>query len=140
MAFAHGKDSVVKLDNEAGTLTDISAYIDNFEFDRMRDIPESSTMGDQAKEYAVPGLRDAKFTMSGKYDPATGAIDDILGAAFDDSATRTVDWSPAGTTTGRPKFSGESWITSYKVTGNIGGLVTFQAEGQVTGDVTRGTN
>ena len=32
MAFVHGKDSVFKLDNNSGSLTDISAYVNNVDF------------------------------------------------------------------------------------------------------------
>ena len=32
MAFTHGKDSVFKLDNASGSLTDISSYVNNVDF------------------------------------------------------------------------------------------------------------
>ena len=32
MAFVHGSDSVFKLDNASGSLTDISSYVNNVDF------------------------------------------------------------------------------------------------------------
>ncbi len=38
MAFVHGKDSVFKLDNSGGSLTDISAYVKNVDFPEPADV------------------------------------------------------------------------------------------------------
>ena len=57
MAFTHGKDSVFKLDNASGSLTDISTYVNNVDFPATSDIAETTTLGAGSKTYIV-GLKD----------------------------------------------------------------------------------
>ena len=45
MAFTHGKDSVFKLDNASGSLTDISTYVNNVDFPETADVSETTTLG-----------------------------------------------------------------------------------------------
>ena len=56
MAFTHGKDSVFKLDNASGSLTDISTYVNNVDFPETADVSETTTLGADNKTY-IAGLR-----------------------------------------------------------------------------------
>ena len=76
MAFVHGKSSVFKLDNASGSLTDISAFVNNVDFPETADVAESSVLGASNKTYLV-GLRDASISLSGLFD---ATVDAILGA------------------------------------------------------------
>ena len=51
MAFVHGKSSVVKLDNASGSLTDISAFVNNVDFPETADVAETSVLGAYNKTY-----------------------------------------------------------------------------------------
>ena len=53
MAFVHGKNSVFKLDNASGSLTDISAFVNNVDFPD----PEGPTI-----EYTFP-VSNLKFIL-----------------------------------------------------------------------------
>ena len=77
MAFVHGKDSVFKLDNASGSLTDISTYVNNVDFPETADVAETSTLGASNKTYIV-GLKDATISLGGLFD---ATVDAILGAA-----------------------------------------------------------
>lgn len=139
MAQSHGKDSVFKVDDSGGTLRDITAHLDSVDFPQTVDTAESSTFGDTAKEYFV-GLKDATISISGKWDnTTTTGPDAVLGTQPSAGASRTFEYGPEGGTTGKIKYSGECHLTSYQITGSIGDMVTFSAEFQVTGAVTRGT-
>ncbi len=46
---------------------------------------------------------------------------------------------PEGSTSTYVKYTGEAILTSYEKSGAIGDVVTYSAEFQVTGAVTRGT-
>jgi hypothetical protein len=46
---------------------------------------------------------------------------------------------PEGSTSTYVKYTGECILTSYEKSGAIGDVVTYSAEFQVTGAVTRGT-
>ena len=133
MAFVHGKTAEFQIDNSGGSLTDISAYCDNVDFPLTADTAEVTTFGDASKEY-IGGLKDATISISGSWDAtADGILAGIIGLAG------SFEYGPAGSTGGNIKYTGEAICTSYNVTAPVGDKVSFSAEFQVTGDVTRGT-
>lgn len=136
MAFVHGKDSVFKLDNSSGTLTDISTYVNSVDFPETADVAETTTLGDGSKSYIV-GLKDATLSISGLWD---STLDGILGAVVGQSATLSFEYSPEGTTGGNIRYTGECIVTSYSQSSPVGDVVGFSADMQVSGDVTRGTH
>jgi len=136
MAFTHGKDSVFKLDDSGGTLTDISSYVNSVDFPETADIAETTVLGDGNKTYIV-GLKDATLSISGLWD---STLDGILGAVVGQSATLSFEYSPEGTTGGNVKYTGECILTSYAQSSPVGDVVGYSADFQVTGAVTRGTH
>ena len=136
MAFVHGKDSVFKLDNAGGSLTDISTYVNNVDFPETADVAETSTLGASNKTYIV-GLKDATISLGGLFD---ATVDAILGAVVGQSATLSFEYSPEGTGSGKVKYTGECILTSYTLSSPVGDVVGFSADLQVSGAVTRGTH
>ena len=133
-----GKDTVVKLDNSAGTLTDLSSYITDISgINNTQAMIDSTTLGDSSLEN-FPGLRNGDaITISGNWETALNThMTGILGNA----ATRTWDYSPAGTGVGTPKVSGECYVESYVVNSAVADIVKFTVTLRQTGDVTWGTN
>ncbi len=140
MAFVHGKNSVIKVDNAAGTLVDISAVTNSVDLPRSVETADTSHFGTSAKEYIV-GLNDGTVSISGLYDPS---VDATLSAAFDaviggTLATATVEYQPAGgpASATKPKFTLEVIWTSYSTAGGVGDPISFKLEGQRTGGTTR---
>ena len=136
MAFEHGSDSVFKLDNSGGSLTDISTYVNNVDFPETADVAETSTLGASNKTYIV-GLKDATISLGGLFD---ATVDAILGAVVGQSATLSFEYSPEGTASGKVKYTGECILTSYTLSSPVGDVVGFSADLQVSGAVTRGTH
>ena len=136
MAFVHGSDSVFKLDNSGGSLTDISTYVNNVDFPETADVAETSTLGASNKPYIV-GLKDATISLGGLFD---ATVDAILGAVVGQSATLSFEYSPEGTGSGKVKYTGECILTSYTLSSPVGDVVGFSADLQVSGAVTRGTH
>jgi len=136
MAFVHGKDSVFKIDNSGGTLTDISSYVNSVDFPETVDVAETSTLGDSSKSYIV-GMKDSTLSIAGLWD---STLDGILGAVVGQSATLSFEYSPAGTGSGEIKYTGECILTGYSQNSPVGDVVSFSADFQVSGDVTRGTH
>ena len=133
--FRHGKSTVFKVDNSGGTLTDISNTLTDVSFPHSVDTAETSAFGSSAKTYVV-GLTDATISVSGMFDATVDAhLNGILGQA----ATVSFEYGPEGSTSTYVKYSGECYLTSYEKSGAIGDVVTYSAEFQVTGAVTRGT-
>lgn len=141
MAFIHGKKSVFKVDNSAGTLTDISAFCEEVSLSRDIETAEVTTFGDDAKEY-ITGLTDATISVSGKFDAGNAsAVDPVLSGIL--GAASTVSWAyrvnSASTSSTNPEYQGEAILTSYEVSGTVGDAVTFSAEFQCSGTITRAT-
>jgi predicted secreted protein len=136
MAFVHGKSSVFKLDNASGSLTDISAFVNNVDFPETADVAESSVLGASNKTYLV-GLRDASISLSGLFD---ATVDAILGAVVGQTATLSYEYSPEGTASGKIKYSGEAILTNYALSSPVGDVVAYSADLQCSGAVTRGTH
>lgn len=139
MAFVHGKKSVFKIDNSAGTLTDISAFCEEVSLSRDIETAETTTFGNDAKTY-ITGLTDATVSVSGKFDAGTAsAVDPVLSGIL--GSASTVSWvyraNSASTSSTNPEYQGEGIVTSYEVSSAVGDAVTFSAEIQCTGAITR---
>jgi len=139
MAYVHGKKSKFEIDNSSGSLTDISAFCDEVTFSRSLETAEVTTFGDNAKEY-IMGLSDATISISGKFDAAgASTVDAVLSGVLGQDATVSFAYTPGGgsASSTNPKYTGECLLTSYEITGSVGDAVTFSAEAQVTGAITR---
>lgn len=133
--FRHGKSTVFKVDNSGGTLTDISNTLTDVSFPQSVDTAETSAFGSSAKTYVV-GLTDATISVSGMFDATVDAhLNGILGQA----ATVSFEYGPEGSTSPNVKYTGECILTSYEKSGAIGDMVSYSAEFQVSGAVSRGT-
>jgi Phage tail tube protein len=136
MPASHGKNAVVQLDNGAGTLAAITAYLSKASLERMRETAETTVLGVNDKTYVV-GLKDATFSGEGNFDPPLDLIlsDDI----GDNTNTKTLQYDPQGSTTGLPRYSFECWVTKYSIETDIGDKASCSFELQGTGAVTRST-
>lgn len=138
MAFVHGKGTVFKIDNAAGTITVLTTYVDSVEFQNTVDTAETTTMGAEAKTF-VSGQSDGTLSVSGLFDgTATTGPDAILSGLIGLEASSTFEIGPEGSTAGKVKKSGECFLTSYSVSSEVGDVVKFSADFQVTGAITVG--
>ena len=133
--FRHGKSTVFKVDNAAGSLTDISNTLTDVSFPQSVDTAETSAFGSSAKSYIV-GLTDSTLSISGNFD---ATVDAHLAAIVGKADSVSFEYGPEGSTAGFVKYTGEALMTSYEKSGAIGDVVTYSAEFQVTGAITRGT-
>jgi hypothetical protein len=142
LAFKHGKGTVFKVDDSGGTLRDISAFVTNVDFGRELDAPETTTFGDNDREFIV-GLRGHNFSISGIWDnTATTGSDAVISSWFQGTptaVTATFEYGPEGGAAGAIRYTGEAIPTSYSVSSPVDGVATFTADWIVTGAVTRNT-
>jgi len=138
MAFVHGKNTYFALDNSGGSLTDISAYLNDASLSRSIETAETTKFGDDDKEYIV-GLRDATISLSGMFD---STLDAHIQAVLGQSATLSWAFATNGSTPGasNPVYSGECIVTSYDMSPAVGDVVSVSIELQVTGSITRATS
>jgi hypothetical protein len=138
MAFYHGKGLVFKIDNAAGTLVTLTSFVDSVDLDNSVDMGETTTAGAEDKTF-VSGQAEHDLSISGKWDDtATTGADPVLSALIGLEASSTFEFGPAGSAAGKIKKSGECFMTGYKVSAPVGGVVTFTADFKVTGAVTQG--
>lgn len=137
MAFSHGKNAYFALGTAGtpGTPVDLSAFLDEVSFPETVETGETTTFGNTSMTYVV-GLKDATLSVSGKFDPTPDAQ---LAGALGNTVALDFDYGPVGNGTGDVKYSGSAFVTSYEMSSPVGDVVTFSAELQVTGDVTRAT-
>lgn len=133
--FRHGKNTVFKVDNNAGTLTNISTVLTDVSFPQSVETAETTVFGASAKSYIV-GLTDATISVSGNFD---NTVDIHLAAIVGKTDSVSFEYGPEGSTSGFAKYTGECFLTSYEKSGAVGDVVNFSAEFQVTGAVTLGT-
>jgi len=128
-----GRKLVFKLDNSAGTLTDITAKLNDFSFPQTVGTEETTTFGDESQEF-ISTLKGATIDFVGDWDPT---IDEHLFGILGLDTTLTFEYYPTGTASGGVKYWGECRLTSYEISSPVGGKISFSASLQITGDVTR---
>lgn len=133
--FRHGKSTTFKIDDSGGTLRDISNTLTDVSFPQSVDTAETSSFGDSAKTYIV-GLTDGTLSVSGNFD---ATVDGYIAGTIGFATPLEFEYGPEGSTSGYVKYSGTAILTSYEKSGAIGDVVTYSAEYQITGAVTRGT-
>jgi hypothetical protein len=137
--FVHGKFSALSIGDSTAALYDVSAISNSADLSRTVATGETTHFASVGKEFIV-GLTDGQLSMGGSFD---ATIDGKISAAIDAMAAGTIQnipyqYSPAGTATGNPKYTGNMIITNYTVSSPVGGVVTVKLTGQVTGAQTRG--
>ena len=131
--FAHGKSTDFAIDDTGGSSRNISDTLTDVSFPQTIDTAETTAFGSSNKSYIV-GLKDTTISVSGLWD---ATIDGYLSGT--EPASRSFIYGPAGSTGGNVKYTGEAIMTNYAVSNPVGDVVTFSADFQVTGAVTRGT-
>ena len=139
MAVGHGKGATFKIDSAAGSLQTLTAYVDSITESFSVDMAETTTMGAEAKTY-VSGQSDSTFSISGKWDSTALTGPDVtLQGLIGLETTSTFEIGPEGSAAGKVKYTGECFMTGYSVSIPVGDVVSFTADFQVSGAVTRTT-
>lgn len=141
MAFKMGSYSIIKLDNAAGTLVDISTYVKSVDgLPGAIDIADTSTMGVSAHT-SVPGLKDgAKVSVDGNFDPTADTIFATIhnnGGQLTAGGPLSLEFAPHGTASTNPKYTAECWLSNYTTSAAVTDVVQAKIELTVTGGVTR---
>lgn len=124
-----------RLDNSGGTLTDISTQCTMVDLSNDVESFDVTAFQSGNKEYLV-GFTDGKFSFEGFFD---GTINAHLMGILGQEASITFNWGPEGSASGKPKFSGEGFLTGYKPSSAVNAPNKFSATFQVTDAITVGT-
>lgn len=121
------KDETIKLDNAAGTLTDITAYITSETLSGSQDVIEDTTMGDEEKS-VLPGVAGGTMQISGVVNSTTNTIFGIL-LGNRTTATKTYQRQAGSGIVLR----GEFLPTSVEYSGSVNSLQTFSFSATLDG-------
>ena len=127
MAFRHGKNTKVIVN-----ATDLSSYFNDVSVNNMVETAETTTFGATggSKTYVV-GLNDGTVSVSGLFDGAAGAVDEVLtgvlGSSTDMNFTVAAD---GGLVVGSRCIIGQAIDTKYDVKAPVGGVVSVSADFQ----------
>lgn len=140
MATGHSRDAVLKVDDPTGTLVDITSDITSVTFSSSKGVVDVTTFGDNYRDY-LAGVADVTIEIEGIYDPAAGKAGSIFAVHAHGTATtsKSYEWYPQGTASGKTKASGEFFVTSFPEQSALDEAVTFGVTLQNTGTVTVGT-
>lgn len=132
MAFGAGKNADFWLEASNGTLTDISAYLDQTGLQRSAETYDVTTFGKDSHVY-IAGLKDGTVPLAGPWDPTIDALlSSVLGLDGN-----SFEFYPQGKTAALVVYSGACIVTKFDIDTQIDGEVTFSGEIQLSDDVTR---
>jgi len=132
------KDMRIRIDNAAGTLTDITAFLSGASIRAVQDTIEDTSLTDEERSYLF-GLAGASIPLAGMVNTTT---DGIFGPLKGNrtTATKTIEYRTHFTDStgivGR-FYTGEVLVTSTEYSGSVNSLETFSAEATFDGAVTR---
>lgn len=133
-SFKHGKSAVFKVDNAAGALTNISDTLNSVSFPREAETLETTSFGSSDRSYVI-GFKNATVSVEGSFD---ATVDTHLAAILGQEASVSFEYGPEGSTASSTKYTGEAFMTSYETSAGVGDIVSYSAEFQITGAITRG--
>jgi hypothetical protein len=124
-------DMGFKLDNQAGSLTDISAYVNQASLTGILAMLEDSALGDSEQTYEA-GLAGGSITINGFVVTTTdGIFGPLIGNRS--SVTKTFNFQSKSDS----HFTGEVRVSNVQYSGQSNNLQTFSADLQISGAVTR---
>lgn len=127
MANLLWKNETIKIDNAAGTLTDITSYCMSFTLSGAQDTVEDTGMGDEERSYLF-GLAGATATLAFIVNSTT---DGIFGPLIGNRTTATKTFQHAATT--NIVHRGETLNTAVEYSGSTGSLQTGSWSGTFDG-------
>lgn len=144
--FTHSKASVYKFDgpsDSSGTLAliNITPYVTGVEgLPGEDEIKEITSLADSGRKFLGAGMQMGNITLNLLYNSdansSGGGPDNLLQLVFGSTLTRSFEFSPDSTGSGKAKLTGEAWITGMNIRSRVGDLVSQDVELQVDGVVT----
>jgi len=129
----HGKNAYIEVNT-----ANLSTYLNSGGLDKSLDAVDVTTFTKNDKVY-IQGLKDATFTLEGKWDATVDGLMATAETAQDSAGVVAFEYGPVGKANTNVKYTGNAIRTSYNISQDVSGEITFSANYQVTDGVTRGT-
>jgi len=131
MAFVHGKDSRLLLDDLA-----LSGYLKGWEHGTEREMADVTIEGDGGHKF-LPGLDNGSLSLDGVFDNTAAADgqDEVLDTARGASSASVITAAPEGFAVGKRVIPISARESTYAVSSPVGDAVTFAASWMAEGQV-----
>lgn len=127
MAFVHGRNTVVKLNN-----VDLSAFTNSTSFGDETDTHDTTTYGRDRKTYAG-GLGDGTITIGGTHDNGVSGPRATIKPLKAAGAAVPFVFRPDGTGSGKQQSTVNVIISSYNESAPVADMIAWTCEMQMTG-------
>lgn len=138
----HGRNAALTVTDVGGTVRDISTYLNSIDLSSPVDSVETSSFQQQDKTF-LAGMRNNTLRVQGHWSKDANMVDAIFGGLVGQGAAGTIVstfvYGPGGSASGDVKYTGSFILTNYSRSSPIGGVVTFSADMQISGSMTRTT-
>lgn len=121
----------LKVDNESGTLTDISAHVNSQDLARVVAMLEDTGMGEEESTF-LPGLANSTLALNGMLDTTMGAILNPL-ITDNTSLIKTMQFQERSNIF----IYGEGYFNAINVSGSMDSLETWSANFTFSGALTK---
>lgn len=139
----HGKNLYFAIEDSAGTtLRDLSANLNNVDFNRSADVHDDTTYSSDAIKGRTKkgGLTDGQISLAGFWDKtALTGTETVLDSLVGLFQPVDYEYGPEGNTAGMYKKSGKAVLSAYNVSEPVGDLIAFTATLDLSGTPTNGT-
>lgn len=132
MPFRHGKAAKVLINQ-----FDVSSYLNDGSVSQSIETGETTNYGSGGVKTYVVGLTDSTLSLSGLWDGAASAIDEIVQAQLG-TDPEVVTFAPEGLTAGRRLITCTPIATSYEVSSPVADVVSISFEAQSSDRLDRG--
>lgn len=127
MAFVHGKDTYVSLDDQ-----DVSTFTNSTTYNREADSHDVTTYG-KGSHVFQGGLKGGTCTLSGVYESGASGPRAVIAPML--GTTVEFIFRPEGTGTGLPEDTVDVVVTAYNESSPVADMIQWTAELQLSDDV-----
>lgn len=135
MALVHGKEAVILLSSYAMT-----PYLQNVDTSAEIDIPDTTTFGNTNRQRDVVGLIDGKASMSGLWDGAAGAADELFASLVGNATAYPLTIGRNGIAVGAKAEMLSVRQMSYKITSPVDGVCSISVDTAGDGGIQYGVS
>jgi hypothetical protein len=130
MTFISGENTVVTLNG-----SDLSVYTNSTDFTDSTEVYDTTCYGSTRKTKKA-GIGDGQVTISGFHDDGVAGPRAIIKPLKAARAAVTFVFRPEGTGSGLPQSSVSVIVASYKESDPVAGMITWEAQLDMTGALT----
>ena len=130
MSKVHGSDQYLKIGE-----VDVSSHLKNISLNRSKDNQDITTITMSDRDYEGY-LKDASVSFDGDF---SNALVDAIEVAYDSDDGVDAVYCPGGNVVGNKEYTFTIVIDDYEVSGEVGGMVQFKANGKQSGGIVVGS-